>query len=160
MIPTTMDYTGRTVDLEVFQTEAVPAERLRLELTAASSGKHRRVAGVQKLVQRYLLTLLTSKGSVRYMPERGTKFMAYVAGGLLQSRTDIVQYFAFSDSDAAAQLKSQDASQEGQGLPADEKYSRSYLMDYLIDPAAARLYLKVRLLSQADTAYTFVIPVI
>lgn len=156
---TTTDYSGRTVDLEVFQTEAVPEAVLRLDLSATYGGKHRKVTGIQKLMQRYMILLLTAKGSIRYMPERGTQLMPAVLGGLLQSRSDIVQYFGFADGDAASQLKSQDLSEEGQLRPADEKYGKSWLTDYLIDVSSTTLYLKIKLQSQAGSAYTFVLPV-
>jgi hypothetical protein len=158
MITLSTDYTGRTVDLEVFQTEAVPSQLLKLSLTATDGNAHRRVTGMQKLVQRYLLALLTPKGSVKYYPDRGTDLMLAAAAGLFQGRSDIVQYFGLANSDAAAQLKAADASVEGASAPDDEKYAKSWLMDYLIDQTGTRLYLKVRLLSQAGEDFTFIIP--
>ena len=114
---------------------------------------------MQKLVQRYLLTFFTPQGSVKYRPDYGSMFMSAVNSGLLQSRSAIVQYFTFADSQVASQLRGEDASVEGLATPDDEKYAKSYLVDYAIDQAQSVLYLKVKLENLAGANYVFVLPV-
>ena len=159
MIGTSADYTGRKVDLEIFQTENPPALLKELSLTMTSGNVSRKVAGIQKLVQRYMLTFFTAQGTVPLRPDYGASFMQAVALGLMQSRTAIVQYFSFANVEVAQQLKFQDQTIEGEALPDDEKFARAYLMDYAVDSTSARLYLKVKLESLAGDAFTFVLPV-
>lgn len=159
MIATTTDYTGRTVDLEIFQTENPPAAIKELSLTLSDAGQARRVTGLQKLAQRYMLTFFTPKGSVPLRSAYGTVFMLVVAQGLLQSRAAVVQYFDFANMDCGQQLIFQDRSPEGLRTPEDERYANSYLLDYAVDTGAAKLYLKVKLESQAGESYVFVLPV-
>lgn len=158
MINTTYDYTGRKVDLEFFQTENPPMASKALTMTMTDKGTHRRVAGIQKLVQRYLLIFMTPKGSVLHAPGFGVDFMSAVNRGLLQSRTNVVQYFALSNMDASQQLLAEDDSAVNSSLPDDERYSRSYLMDYNIDTSQSKLYLKILIESRAGSTYTFVVP--
>jgi hypothetical protein len=155
----TYDYTGRKVDLEFLQTEATPAASKALTMTMINDGLHRRVTGIQKLVQRYFLTFMTPKGSVPQVPTFGSTFMTAVNNGLLQSRTNVVQYFGLANLDTGLQLLAEDNSPANAGFPADEKYATSYLLNYSIDTSASKLYLSVLITSQAGTNYTFVVPV-
>lgn len=151
------DYTGRTLDLEVFQTEAPPELFKRLSMTVVDDGITRVVSGVQKTVQRYLITFLTSKGSVKYKPDFGSIFMPAVMSGLLQSRSAVVQYFSFANVDVVAQMKAQDATNPD--TPDDERIAGAYLVDYIIDTNSARLYLKIRIETMAGTDTVFLVPV-
>lgn len=159
MINTSTDYTGRKVDLEIFQTENPVAVSKQLDLTMTTGDVSRKVAGIQKLAQRYLLTFFTAQGTVKFNVKYGSIFMPAVAGGLLQSRTAIVQYFSFANINVGQQLRFQDQSVEGLALPSDEKYAKSYLLDYAVDTSLSQLYLKVMLESLAGTTYTFILPV-
>jgi len=159
MINSTYDYTGRKVDLEFLQTEAPPADSKALTMTMTAQGMHRRVAGIQKLAQRYFLMFMTPKGSVKMAPSFGSDFMSAVQRGLLQSRTNVVQYFAFANMDVGQQLLAEDNLTVNAGLPDDEKYSKSYLLDYSIDTSASILYIKVLIESRAGTNYVFIVPI-
>jgi hypothetical protein len=159
MIATSADYSGRTVDLEIFQSEYDAAASKQLTLTMTAGDISRRVAGIQKLAQRYMLTFFTPKGSVPFRPGFGSIFMPAVSGGLMQSRTAVVQYFSFADADVAQQLRVQDQSPAGLATPADEQYASSALLDYGVDTGSSTLYIKMQLTSQAGAAYTFILPI-
>ena len=159
MIGTSTDYTGRKVDLEIFQTENPPAVFKELTLTMTSGDVSRKLTGIQKLAQRYMLVFFTAKGSVPLRPDYGTSFMAAVGSGLMQSRTAVVQYFSFANVEVGQQLRLQDQDADGAALSDDEKFSRAYLMDYAVDTSSAKLYLKVKLESLAGGVYIFVLPV-
>ena len=126
MIAATTDYAGRTTDLEIFQTENPVLAFKQLSLTMTAGDLSRRVSGIQKLVQRYLLTFFTPKGSVPFNINFGSIFMTVANQGLLQSRTAVVQYFSFANMDIGQQLQQQD---QLASTPPDEQFGNAYLMD-------------------------------
>jgi len=151
---TSTDYGGRLVDLECFQTEAEPAGALALDMTLRGDGKSRKVTGIQKLVQRYLITFMTTIGDVKFAQDQGTDFVISVLQGVIQNRSAIVSLFAFADSETQAQLDLDDS----EDMPDDERLDSAELLDYDIDQSAGKLYLKVQLNTVAEDAYTFIIP--
>lgn len=159
MIGVSADYTNRKIDLEIFQTENPPALLKELKFSMTDGNVSRKLTGMQKLAQRYMITFFTAKGSVAFRPDYGSSFMPAINAGLLQSRTAVVQYFSFANIEVGQQLQLQDQLPEGVDMPADEKFARAYLMDYAVNTSEARLYLKVKLESMAGAAYTFVLPV-
>ena len=154
MMRISSDYAGRTVDLEILQTAAVPSSSLTLAMTPAGGGVSRKVTGMQKLAQRYANLFLTYLGSVRFRQGQGTEFVQAVAGGYVQNRNSLLGYFIISDSAVRNQL----AADVADGDPDDEVLQSSELLDYDLDPGTARLLLRVSLVSRAGEDYTFIIP--
>jgi hypothetical protein len=151
------DYSNRTVDLEIFQTEDPPELFRQLTMSPKEAGISRAVAGIQKVVQRYLLTFMTAKGSVRNRPDFGSVFMSAITSGLLQSRSAVVQYFSFANADVIRQMKAQDAGDAS--APNDERIRVAYLADYIIDTSTSRLYLKISIETLAGAGAEFLVPV-
>lgn len=148
------DISGRTLDIEVFQSTAETLSG-QLTMTLGRGGVSRKVAGMQKLVQRYLITFMTPKGSVKSSPLFGTDFMSAANNGLMASRTSVVQYFAAANISVGDQLRAEDS---GADVPDDEKYADSYLDDYTVDYGKTLLYLKIVIRNLAGDTYTFIIP--
>lgn len=143
-----------TYDLETFQTVTSSEDNGRLYLTFSKDNTSRRVTGLQKLVQKYVLTFLTPKGSMSMHPERGTDFMnAFMKGGL-QTRSGILSEFSFANLDTVQQIQSQELDDD----PDEEKLRRAVLLDYAVDFNTGILYFKVQLITAAGTEAVLIMP--
>ena len=148
------NYEGRTVDLEAFQTVQYPASLTPLTMTLRRDGKSRKVTGIQKLAQRYLILFMTNLGDIKYAEEQGTEFLKTVINGGVQTRSDVVILFAFANSNVEVQLDADDSSDD----PPDERFQSAKLLSYDLDFANSRLYMRVLLTSLSGEDYEFIIP--
>ena len=153
-ITTTTDYTDRLVDLEAFQTASVIGSLVPLSTTLRKNGESRKITGLQKLVQRYLIFFLTTLGDVKYDKEQGTEFIRTVINGGVQTRSDVIKLFAYTNSAVQSMLDKEDSNDQ----PDDERFHSARLKDYNLDFANGRLYLSVEVTSLAGDSYAFVIP--
>lgn len=150
---TTAQYTGRTVDLLLFDGATATREA---ELTPAlvqpgQSGAL--IAGVEKLVQRFLLELLTEIGSLHYDPTRGTTFISQIRAGTVQTSQDLFMAFSSSELILRNSLRLEEDSETD---PADERYQSSELLSATL--SGDRAQLSFRLISLAGTARTVLYP--
>ena len=152
---TTTDYSGRTLDLEFLQHVARPATLIGLTKTIRHDNMSRRVAGLQKLAQRYALVLLTPRGSVPNYPDYGTELVLTIQAGSVNTRAALASIFSFANSLAMRQL----AGAVEDTDPDDEVLLSAELQDYDIDYPTSRVLLNVRLTSLAGDSYTYIIPV-
>jgi hypothetical protein len=83
------------------------------------------IAGPAKLAQRFLLELLTEKGSLVYDINRGTFFMTQLRHGIARTSADLFQIFASSELDLRTNLRLED----DPSFPADERYDSSELLE-------------------------------
>lgn len=67
-------------------------------------GVTRKVTGVQKVAQKFLYTLLTTKGTDAFNPEKGTELSEMLAGGNLYSQGYAESVISSSISDAVSQM--------------------------------------------------------
>jgi len=75
------------------------------------------IAGIQKLVQRFLIELLTGAGSLTYLPDRGTLLMPRLNAGLIRTTQDLFSAFNEAAKSAVASL----AAEETETDPDDER---------------------------------------
>lgn len=148
---TVQSYIGRTVDLVALQGE-LQANKLRLMEQAIVTESHGGAVatGVRKLSQRFLLVLLTPRGSMIYQEDFGTEFLS-------ESRTwrtvaDIRQSFYSALAMVAAQLQSMETDTD----PDDERYASAELTDVALDYDTASLDILLR--SRAGTAVSVISP--
>jgi hypothetical protein len=153
------DYTGRQVDIEALQTAETPAYSIPLSTTLSDKNKHRRITGIQKLLQRYAILFLTQKGSVPFFPLQGTNFVRVAQQGGMSTRESVVHYFSFANFNVRENLLQEQDNPLFGDMPDDEKFESASLVDYVIDTRTSYLYLKVRLFSVAGDSATFIIPV-
>lgn len=148
-----LDYVGRTHDLLAFH-GAAPGRSVQLEeaLVPADGRGGYIVAGIEKLVQRFLLALLTITGSKANKPTEGCQFLLDARRGRWRTSADVYQSFYASLVDVKRQLQLD----EDDDTPADETYAGATLEEASIDWPTARIL--VRLNSAAGTARTFVAP--
>jgi hypothetical protein len=143
-------YAGRSVDLLVFQPQADVPERL-MSIFDATGGYA--CAGIEKLVQRFLLHLLTAEGSSKYFPSKGCKLMTTARRGSLRTVSDVSGAFLLSMSTIKANMRSEESSTD----PADERLSECLLRDVELENRVAKLTLEI--VSVAGTSRTVIAPV-
>ena len=156
---TTTDYTGRQVDLAGFHAPALPQGQYRIQLNLATDGVTQQVAGIQKLVQRYVNLLLTVKGGVVFDPIDGSTFLQDIHLGGTYTAEQLLHSFVFANAGVLALLRSEDADPT-YGTPApDEMIADARILSSAFDNTTGTLNIKVRITSRAGDNITFVVPV-
>lgn len=154
-----VDYTDRQIDVESLQTAETPAKGIRLSKSMTDGNKHRRITGLQKLVQRWAILFLSDRNSGSHTPLLGTDFVRMAQQGGISSRDDIVRSFTFANFQVRENLLREQGDATFGEQPEDEQFDRATLEDYSIDSQAGYLYLKVRVYSVAGDSANFIIPI-
>lgn len=138
-----------TVDVAAFRRQP-DGSRLALLADPASNGEA--VTGLDKLVQRTLLHLLTPRGSLPYHAGVGTCFMPILLGEKASSELDVVSGFAA----AAAQLAPLMRGEESEADPADERFHSLVLNQLIVTPGAVTMRMTVQAASgrAAETSWS------
>lgn len=158
-IITTTDYTGRQIDVELLQTVIQPVEVLRVSLSTIVTPA-KMVTGIQKLVQRYALLLLTNIGDVNFAQDQGGDLLRMVLGGYVQDLGQLQFAFASANTAVVRMLSDDDLDTDAFGsVPADERISSAVLLDSRVDKATSTAFLRIQVVSQAGSDFTFVLPV-
>lgn len=149
---TTTNYTGRKKDLHIFQ----GVNPKKPATVTPSFGKiSNYCAGVQKLVQRYTISLLNELGSQTNYPDFGTNFMTRLNNRSLSlNRSDIFPIFNLASAKVIADFKEYQANTDG--LPTDEQLNTVLLEE--VSVSANSVNLRVRLYPVQSTPVEFVIP--
>lgn len=152
---TSTNYTGRAKDISVFQTpdpSAVGPKEVFIGF-----GKHAKYcAGVQKLIQRYAIILLSGIASQPNYPEFGTAFMPKLKAGI--SPTDklaAMQIFASASYDAVTALRNYQI--DHPDMPLDEKIVRAELSSISLYGSAVSF--NVLIYTEAGETITFLVPI-
>jgi len=145
-------------DIEILQTiKAVSSDPVLMSLSAAD-GKSRAVTGIQKLVQRYLLALLTAEGSVRFDKAFGTTVLQELYSGISRNRASVSNAFNFATADAIDILREEDANTDYGEIPDDERIKSALLTDFSVDTTTSTLYLEIMITSVAGSSYEYKLP--
>lgn len=149
------DYTGRTIDLLVFQNTAVYGDpKLRLDWVDTANAGGQITTGIQKVSQTFLQLFLTALGSIASEPDRGTDFYPAVQRGELHNDVQVRTYFGA----AAEQIRTYLSVLEA-GLPDDERFESAELDSFNLDKDNAKLTLVVKVNSAAGESRIVYIPV-
>src|SRR5690606_30103881 len=111
------DYIGRTVDVVAFQGTQLRGEILLAQRLARPGTGGSVNTGIVKLGQRFLLELLTERGSMKHRPERGSSFMREVRSQRIRTVTELHAAFARGLLDVRRNLRGEDAEDD----PLDEQ---------------------------------------
>ena len=149
---TVADYLGRIVDVLAFPGAKAQGEALLKQELASKDHSGYVCTGIQKLAQRFLLELLTEKGSMKYLPSRGTSFMIVARQGRLLTELDVRQEFNLALVDIERNLQAE----ENTTMPTDEQYDGSSLLSITIQPGFLSLRINVR--SRAGTNRAVILP--
>lgn len=148
-----VDYTGRTVDLLIFQGVKASGDQ---QITLGWDGGGQVCTGVQKVSQAWTTLFLMERGTVFNKPNRGTDFLLAVRSGKIQVDEDIPAQFSM----AAERVRvTMELDAEGESLEDDEILDEVTLLEYQIDRAASFLYLKVEITTLAGEARPIIVPV-
>lgn len=113
----------------------------------------RAVSGIYKLVQRFLLALLTRVGSLRYAPTTGSTFLEDFDWDGWRTAADIQQSFYSALPDVRQQL----VALEQNGDSLDERFDSAVLVGVNIQKG--RVALNIKLKTRAGSTYAFAAPV-
>lgn len=148
------DYTGRSVDLLIFQ-GLQPTGETQVALALGSAGEV--VTGIQKLSQSFTSIFLTDIGSIHHDPTVGTSFVSSMRQGRLQDEMDLKSEFALAVENVRQQLAlALDATNPP---PADEIFASATLRNFNMDREASKITLVVALTSAAGESREVIMPV-
>ena len=139
------DYAGRTVDLLAIQDRDYQGNQ-PVDLSLFVAGESRLTAGLQKLVQRFLLELLTELGSLAYLPRRGCLFLLTGRLGGWRTAADVEQSFYESLLDIRRNLIAEESLDD----PLDERFLGADLIASSLD--GDRVVLRIEVSSRAERA--------
>lgn len=150
------DYTGRTIDLLIFQgVKATGKQPITTGFGLDDGGEV--CTGVQKVAQTWLTLFLTDRGSVLNKPLRGSSFLHAIRTGRIRVEEDVNAEFALA-AQQVSQTMDLDAARDGT-LPDDERLDEAILLDFSLDRAASLIRLKIRIWTIARESRDIILPV-
>ena len=148
------DYIGRTIDILAFR-GGNASEQVLLNPTLADANSSGEVTtGIQKLAQRWLITMLTELGSVTYKPEMGTTFMTQLLAGEVHNDADMRALFTLTELNAREQLQNEITDT----TPLDEQYLSASLEAVTVSNGNISITVNLYSKSPENTA-TFIMPI-
>jgi len=135
-----VDYIGRTYDLLSYQGGDVAGGEVLLNqalVTPENSGQI--TTGIQKLAQRFLLELLTERGSLTYLPDRGCDFMSSARLGNFLTPLDVLASFSASLVDIRNNLEIE----ESESDPDDERFLDATADSVTLNTGSATLHISI-----------------
>jgi hypothetical protein len=152
----TTDYTGRKRDISILQYP--DATSVETQTVFPKFGKSTRFCtGVQKLVQKYAIILLTNIQSQPKYPNFGTDFLYTLQRGI--SPTDGIlaqQIFYLANYDAILTLRAYQSSFPEGVIPADERIVNATLEGYTLYGGFVGFDVKIN--TEAGDSINFVVP--
>jgi hypothetical protein len=97
------------------------------------------VTGIQKLAQRYLLKLMTRRGSIPYMATEGSTFMPLIVDGGAVSEADVFAAFTAASVDVASSLAKEELATDDNS----ERFGAAYLQKLTVMNGSLRLDIKI-----------------
>ena len=148
------NYTGRKKDISVFQNP--DPLLIGAQSVLPSFGKSARFcSGVQKLVQRYAIILLTNLNSQPAFTDFGTDFLYTVKAGISPvDQIRAAQIFNLASYDAVTLLKQYQSTDTS--IPSDEKISDAKLTNLAL--AGGYAAFEVTIYTEAGDNIEFIIP--
>lgn len=145
-------YIGRTIDVLAFRGGTQYGRTLLTQSLADENSTGEICTGLQKLGQRFLLTLLTETGSIKRLPTYGTNFMISVAQGRVHNETDMRAIFGL----ALQQLQPQMLDEETDNDPDDERYGGAELGTIVINQGYVELTITLK---SRSTSAQIILPI-
>ena len=151
----TSDYTGRKKDLSILQHPDATLLGPQT-VTPAFGAPTRFCAGIQKLIQRYAIILLTNLESQPNYPEFGTRFIANLSISSSIDRILARQIFALANAIAIRTLQSYQI--KTKNIPSDERIDNATLRNIVVDPRAGSVSFDIAITSDAGETVDFLLP--
>jgi hypothetical protein len=137
---TVKDYVGRTVDLLAFDDARSSGDTLLTPALVQPGQSGALITGIEKLVQRFLIELLTEQGSLDYQLARGTFFMTSLRAGVVRTSQDLFAEFSSAEVDVRDNLQLEE---DFANDPADERYRAAELISASLFGDTATLTIRV-----------------
>lgn len=146
---TSVNYTGRSVDLSLFPTIAVQGGYVDSQLSANPMA----IAGLSALAQNFSRILLTPLGNYLADPTMGTNFYMKVTMSPMRYPSDVMNAFLTESLKAIGYMAANYTSL----TPPDEMLSTATLTG--VDINGTSITLTIEIVSQAGTTVVFLLPV-
>jgi hypothetical protein len=146
-------YVGRTVDMLAFDDAKATGEAKLTQALVQPQQSGALTTGIQKLVQRFLIELLTERGSLEYLPDRGTFFITQVRAGSIRTSQELFVAFSSAELDLRNNLRLEDNASTD---PLDEQYGSATLLAASLSGDTASLSIEVT--SAAGTSRKVIYP--
>jgi hypothetical protein len=151
---TSTNYTGRKKDINVLRSPDATVYGPQ-NVTVGFGKRPQYCAGLQKLIQRYVIVLLTNIGSQPNFPEFGTDFLYSLHGRTAPvDNLKASQIFNLASYDAVTLLKAYQA--ERDDIPDDERIVSAALVDIALSVDSAAF--DVQITTEAGTSTSFLVP--
>ena len=134
------DYVGRTVDYLAFDDARARDDTLLTQTLVKAGQSGALITGIEKLVQRFLVELLTEQGSLDYQVKRGTFFMTALRAGTVRTSQELFSAFSSAEVDVRDNLKLEE---DFANDPPDERYARAELLSASLFGDTATLNIRV-----------------
>lgn len=149
---TVQRYQGRTIDYLAFDDAKLKGDALLSQSLVKQGQSGAITTGIQKLVQRFLLELLTETGSLDYQPDRGCLFISELRAGRIRTSAALFSAFTSAELDVRNHLRNEDTYND----PDDERYQRATLVSASLFGDQA--FLNIRVLSVAGESREVIYP--
>lgn len=148
---TSINYSGKKIDLHIMQGVKAP---LTTDIAPSFGTISNYCTGVQKLIQRYMIMLLTELGTQETYPDFGSDFLTKLtSSSSVFNISDIQHIFAFANDKVSNEII---AYQIDNVLPEDEQLNVASLIDVI--SANGGVSLKIQIITQSQDAVEFIIP--
>jgi len=152
------NYEGRNIDLSILGFTGVASlEELTADtkpITPVVGNPSRFCSGIQKLIQRYTINLLTELGSQPDDLEFGTLFITQIRRRQNSlSQIDVEHYFNVANLRIMNVFREYEQTNE---LPDDEALRIARLSDFEVD--GDTVYIKIELITRSEEEVAFLIP--
>ena len=145
-------YVGKLLDIVAYSGVQPHGEVLLTQELVLPGQSGQICTGIQKLVQRFLLELLTERDSMIYSPTRGCDFMIQARLGELRTPLDVLAAFSAALVDIRSNLLSDERPED----PDEERYDSASVLGVSSEPGW--ISLKIALNSLAGPARTIILP--
>jgi hypothetical protein len=147
----TTDYSNRKIDLHIFQGVSAPNAS---DITPSFGKISNFCTGVQKLVQRYTIALLTELGSQENFPDFGsTLITALTSSSNLYNRVDLYPIFNKANTKVLRDFAAYDRTVS---MPVDERLAGARLIE--IKSINGGVSMAVQIETYSEDPVTFIIP--
>lgn len=144
-------YIDRKVDLAAFQGFSDQNSLLVQDLALPDrSGSV--LTGLVKLGQRFLVELLTERGSMTFLPTRGSTFMTEARLGYIRTSQDLFSAFTRGLLDVSRSMRAEEQSTDRE----DERFGAAEILSVAYSGGSAVVHVK---LSSLDPAAVLILPV-
>ena len=157
-IPTTTDYGGRQVDLELLQSVTTPSGEQQVHLTSVGNNA-KIVSGIEKAIQRYAVLLLSTIEDIHFAPEQGGELISGLTTGRIHNLGYLYHVFGMVNGNTLMLLARDDDAGIYGAVPDDERVTGAELVSAALDASTRTINLTVRLATAAGSNFTFVVPI-